>query len=416
MAWGTRRERARRSSTRSSSPPIGSSSSIRPLGPAASAAVAEAPAAGELRVLHAIDSLRTGGAQILLAGLLEELADGAVESHVLVTSARGADAELVEAIRARSASLSMIDSRRLADPRLLRQAFGQIRTLRPDVIHSHLIDANVVTRLAAFPNRIPHLTTIHIPPYPLADSGRARTMADGVTARLSTKLVAVSRHAGDAYARSFHLKPERIDVVANAALPRPPGPGFERAQTRAALGADEDTPLIACLSRLEPHKGIADLVAAAAELRDRGRTVRVVVAGSGSEEENLRRRVADAGLGGGFELLGRREDVGELLAAADVFCLPSHHEGSPISVIEAMLAGLPCVATEVGGLPEMLAGGCGLLVQPGDSSALADALERGVSDRSLAAELGSSGKLAAEHTFTPAAMASRYRDIYGQLT
>jgi glycosyltransferase involved in cell wall biosynthesis len=380
------------------------------------AAMPEHPSGGPLRVLHAVDSLRMGGAQILIAGLLEELAhDPRLESHVLVTSARGAEDHLVDAVAERSATLTMIDSSRLADPSLIRQVFARVRQLRPGLIHSHLIDANVVTRLAALPLRVPHLTTIHIPPYPLADSGRARTAADGITARLSTKLVAVSRHAGDAYARAFRLDPGRIDVVANAALPRPPAAGFDRAKARASLGVGADTPLVLCLSRLEPHKGIADLIAAAAVLRDRGRAVRVVVAGAGPSEPELRRRVEEAGLEGGFELLGRREDVGELLAAADAFCLPSHHEGSPISLIEAMHAGLPCIGTEVGGVPELLAGERGLVVEPGVPIALADALDRVLGDPALAARLGDSGARAAASTYTPVAMAARYRSIYEQL-
>ena len=372
---------------------------------------------GPIRVLHAIDSLRVGGAQLLLGGLLDELArDPSVESHLLVAGSRGTDPELLETMASRTVSLRLVDSRRLADPHLLGAVFAELRRIRPAVVHSHLIDANVTTRVGARSHRIPHLATIHIPPFPLADSGRARTLADGLTARLSTRLVAVSEHAADAYARAFRLRRSRISVVPNAAIARPARPEFDREATRAELGADPGTPLIACVSRLESHKGIGDLIGATSLLRERLPAVRVVVAGSGSEAEALSTRAAAQGLNGSFGLLGNREDIGEVLAAADVFCMPSHHEGSPISLIEAMHAGLPCVVTTAGGMPEMVVDGeSGVVLEPGDRVALAAALESLIRDPRRATDLGRRAARIAAETYTPRAMTARYRRIYEEL-
>jgi glycosyltransferase involved in cell wall biosynthesis len=374
---------------------------------------ADVRAAAPLRVLHAIDSLRVGGAQLLLGGLLDELqGDGSLESHLLVISGDGADDELVAQLGARAASVTMLRPRGLGDARLFRDVSSVVRRVRPKVIHSHLIDANVTTRIAARRARVPHLTTLHIPPFPLADSGRARTVADGATARLSTRLVAVSRHTADAYARAFRLRRRPIEVIPNAALGRPPAAGFDRASMRAALGAGSG-PLVACISRLEPHKGIDVMIAAASELRGRLPGIRVVVAGDGSDREHLQRRAAQLGLNGTFELLGTREDVGEILAAADAFCMPSRHEGSPISLIEAMHAGLPCAVTTAGGMPEMVVDGeSGAVAPAGDVDALARALERAI-DAGTA--MGRRAATEAAGRYTPAAMAAAYLAIYREL-
>jgi glycosyltransferase involved in cell wall biosynthesis len=372
--------------------------------------------APRIRVLHAIDSLRIGGAQLLLAGLLEGLGQqrDEFESHVVVTAASGASSDLVERVRERCASLTLIESRRLADPVLIRSVGGLVRRLRPDVIHSQLIDANVTTRLAACASGVPHVTTVQIPPFPLADSSRARTLADGATTRLSSRLVAVSDDTADGYARAFRIDRTRIEVIPNTTLPRPPADGFDRPAKRAELGALNGAPLIACVARLEPHKGIADLIEATAMWRRRVPGARVVVAGSGSAEGELRVRAAEAGLNGSFRLLGARDDVGEVLAAADAFCLPSHHEGLPVAVIEAMQAGLPCVVTSASGMAEMVGGGeAGIVVRPGAPAEIAAALERATGPEAARLAAGA-GRIAAER-YSPAAVAGRYGRIYREL-
>jgi glycosyltransferase involved in cell wall biosynthesis len=117
-----------------------------------------------------------------------------------------------------------------------------------------------------------------------------------------------------------------------------------------------------CVARLQPEKGIDELIDVAAELHALVPDARVFVAGEGPEETRLRDRVANERRGDAITLLGRRGDVGELLAAADAFCLPSRHEGVPLSLLEAMAAGLPCVATAVGGIPGLVTDGFSGLV------------------------------------------------------
>ena len=118
-----------------------------------------------------------------------------------------------------------------------------------------------------------------------------------------------------------------------------------------------------------------------------------------------------------MRLLGPRADVGEVLASADAFCLPSHHEGVPLSMLEGMEAGLPCVVTAVGGIPDVATDGVtALLVPPRAPDALAAALTRVLTDAPLAAALGSAGERLVRERYSLASVARRYAEVYGELT
>ena len=157
-------------------------------------------------------------------------------------------------------------------------------------------------------------------------------------------------------------------------------------------------------------------MAATAALSPRLPGLRVAVAGSGPEEASLRAKVESAGLSGSFTLLGSRSDVGALLAAADAFCLPSRHEGLPISLLEAMQAGLACVATRVGGVPGMIADGVeGLLVEPDDPEELAAALGRVLGDADAGGAMGARARELVRERYDVAAAAAAYADIYDEL-
>jgi glycosyltransferase involved in cell wall biosynthesis len=364
-------------------------------------------------VLHAIDVLAMGGAQALLLTLLRELGvSGRAESTVCAMTSRWADPELVSAIRASGAQLEYAE-RGIGDPRLPFAIAGIARASRADVVHSHLSVANVGSRLAARLIRRPHVTTVHTMPGPLIEDSRARARADGLTARLSKVLVAPSVELADAYSAAFRVPRSRFRVIANAPSAAPPENGFDREGLRAQLGAGTGF-LVVCVARLQREKGIDDLVEAAALLRDRVPGLRIAVAGDGPEDERFQQAISASGAP--VTLLGHRGDIGSLLAAADAFVLPSRHEGLPISLLEAMAAGLPSVATAVGGIPSLVDnGGSGLLVPASDPPALAAALERLAGDGDLARRLGDEARRVVERDHSPAAVAGDYAAIYEEL-
>lgn len=304
----------------------------------------------------------------------------------------------------------------LYDPRTPFALARGIASHRIQVVHSHLSTANIASRAAAVSLLRPHMTTVHTIPGPTAEDSRSRALVDGWSAWLSRRLVAPSPEIADAYMRAFHLPKARMRVIPNAPAASAPGRGFDREAVRRELIGPDGTHLVVAVARLQPEKGIDDLVGAASLLRDRLPGLRIVVAGSGPEEAFLQDRIASEGLAGTFELLGTRSDVGALLAAADAFCLPSRHEGLPISLLEAMDAGLPCVATRVGGIPGLVTDGVdGVLVEPSDRTALASALEDVLGDPLLAARLGSRGRRLVGERYGLATVAGAYADLYDEL-
>lgn len=369
-------------------------------------------------MLHVADHLAAGGAERMLAGLVRELdVSGRARSIVCTATAARADRGLVAAVTAHSVRAVTLGRRKLYDPRLLGGLMRLARRHDVQIVHSHPGTVNGHARLAARALGLPHVTTLHTVPGPEIEDSRPTLAVDRWTAGLSDVFVAPSPTVATAYARSRGLPATRFRIVPNMpAASRPPG-GFDRVAARRALGAREpDGRIVVCLARLEPAKAIDDLVRAAALVRRWVPGVRVVVAGAGPEQRALRALVAELGLGETVALVGHRDDVGELLAAADAFCLPSRHEGLPVSVLEAMDAGLPCVVTSVGGLPDLVRDGrTGLLVAPGAVDDLAAALRRVVSDPHLAGRLGAAAQAIVARHHGPGVAAAGYGDIYDEL-
>ena len=202
---------------------------------------------------------------------------------------------------------------------------------------------------------------------------RATLLQHRVLSRRVGRYVCVSRFVADACIAHVGWPPARVSVVHNGIDPAPWARG-DAAAGRAALGGG-DGPVALTLARLDAQKGLEVLVEAAALTPG----VQFAIAGDGPEGPALERQIERLGLGGRVRLLGRREDAPDLLAGCDLFVLPSRFEGLPVSVVEAMAASRPVVASAIGGTDEaVVEGETGLLVPAGDAAALAG---RGRADR-----------------------------------
>jgi len=205
---------------------------------------------------------------------------------------------------------------------------------------------------------------------------------------------------------------DRIRVVPSGIDLEPFQAPCDRAALRARLGIDVGTFLVLNVAALAPHKSQETLLEAAALLRGRVAGLRVWIAGEGPERRALEARLAGTGAGGAVRLLGFREDVADLLRAADLFCISSWLEGLGTSILDAMAAGLPVVATRVGGIPEVVADGeTGLLVEPRSPALLAEAIASLAGDPSRRAGMGARAKEVVR-AFSADRTAERTRALY----
>jgi glycosyltransferase involved in cell wall biosynthesis len=286
---------------------------------------------------------------------------------------------------------------------------GLLSSLGPDLVHMHSLRAALFGVLAARFQRRPTAITVHIPA--LVEHGRGfRRSAYHLVERLlwarADQMIFVS-----ARLRALSGAPSEKSVVIENGVPLSPSDvGDDRSSIRRSLGVPEGGCVVLCVARLEPQKGI-DLLLEAARLFTAGLN-RLWLVGEGSERSRLESRAKDLGLEDHALFLGARRDVPRLLRAADVFVLPSRYEGSSMALLEAMAAGLPCVATDVGDAALVL-NGAGRVVPPGDSAALGQAMGDLIANPGLRVHLGEAARRAAE-AFSDVRMTSRTLEAYDQ--
>lgn len=228
----------------------------------------------------------------------------------------------------------------------------------------------------------------------------------GATHRRAAHVIAVSE-AIAAGLRREAVSPRKISVIRNAVRPvAVPRTGAGQAQVKRP-------PTVGVVARLVPEKGLDVLLDAMPALRRHVPDVRVVVAGDGPLRSALEARARHLRLDGAIDFLGPRDDVPRLFGELDVLAVPSRAEGTPLTIVEAMWAGVPLVATTAGGIPEQLRDGVdALLVHPGDASGLAAALARVLTERGLAWRLVRSARARAEERYAYDGMVATIRARY----
>ena len=287
-----------------------------------------------------------------------------------------------------------------------------------DVIHAHMLvpDGWAAARIGAEVG-LPVLATVHradVLDVPGRGEGSRRRVVEAITA--IDQIASVSAAIGEA--TSALAEPRRpIAVVPNGADARAfrPRSPEEVAAIRAELGLPVDEPVISYVGKLVPRKGVDHLVEALGLLAGRGVRFTVVAAGMGEMRPALERRAAELGIADRIRFVGKvpHETVPMVMAAGDVFVLPSLSEGLPTVVCEAMACGLPVVATAVDGTPEIVRDGeTGLLVPPRAPEPLAEALGRIVGDPELAAGMGRRAHEIAMETYTWDANAAMTEALY----
>jgi glycosyltransferase involved in cell wall biosynthesis len=267
-----------------------------------------------------------------------------------------------------------LDARSSWDPLWIARLRGMIREGDYDVVHIHSPLVAVGARLAvrSLPPR--SRPRIVVTEHNLWSSHAPLTrLADRLTAGRAETHLAVSAAVRDSLPPSIRRRTRVLRYGVDAAeLRREAGP---RAEQRRLLGIADDEILIGTVANLRATKGYPDLLQAAREVVDRVPKVRFVAVGRGPMEDELRARHHELGLGAHFTFLGYRPDAVRLMSAFDVFCLASHYEGLPIALMEALALGLPVVATDVGGVGELVTDGKDALLVPAREPAqLAEAL------------------------------------------
>jgi len=364
-----------------------------------------------------------GGGEVQLLHMLEGAIAEGMDVHLIGPPASG----IASAARERGALVTEIELR----PASLATSFPRVRRtldeLEPQIVQGTGFLTNQLARAAA-PAGAKVVSTVHVEPgASLHDGGSkaglaVRELADRVTRPRADAVVAVS-HAIAESLIAHGTSADRLLVIHNGvdveALARQaahdplPEPVRELARSRVTL--------VGVLSRLEPVKGVADFVRAAALVpvsagTDPERPARFVIAGSGSQAQHIRELRAELGLDDRVLVVEQTPSAAALLGVCDIVVVPSLSEGFGIVAAEAMALGKPVVATAVGGLPEVVEDGVtGVLVPAADPKALAGAIEALLRDPSRAAAYGTAGRARAEERFAVTRMVAGYLDLYEEL-
>lgn len=341
------------------------------------------------RILYMITRAEHGGAQTHLLSLLDGFRD-----QYEVEVAVGDEGFLTRACREKGIPIHVIRSLQreinpVADSRALVETIRLIRQLRPDLIHAHTSKAGMIGRLAARLCGVQSVYTVHMWPFgnEVPVSWRLfGPIVERVSARWTQRLITVSRKGAET-GRQYRIAEQSKIIPVQNGIPDCPG--------RANFA--NRVPIIAMVARFSPFKDHETLVRAFAQIES---LARLMLIGDGQTRSAVENLVSQLGIGDRVDFMGDRADVPELLANADVFVLASKFEHLPISILEAMRAGLPVIASDVGGIQEaVIHAETGFAVPPRSVPALAGVLSSLIGDAGLRARMGRAGRVRFETLF-----------------
>jgi glycosyltransferase involved in cell wall biosynthesis len=365
------------------------------------------------RVLHVLANLGAGGAERMAVHIVLGLNRQRFEPAIVAYSGRyGSDLE--QQLDAAGVKTWFLGKGSGFDWRTYYRLHRVFKEFRPDIVHTHVhVMRYAFPSLAYFKPRLMVHTVNNIAEREIEP--RARWL-QRLAYRRGVIPVAVAREVANSMQRLYGIGNSRVvwnciptDLYAS--------PQTSRQAWRVKQGFSEEDILFVCVARFAPQKNHALLINAFAKGPASDPKAHLVLAGQGVLRAQLQERVNQLGLTGRVHFLGLRTDIPDVLGAADIFALGSDYEGNPLSVIEAMAAGLPIVSTAAGGVPELLQNGKqGFIVQPGQGKQLSEAMMTLLKDPGLRRTMGAAAAARAKEKFDVSAMVRAYEELYDEIS
>lgn len=287
-----------------------------------------------------------------------------------------------------------------------------------NLLHIHDARSGILGRLVAKSLRIPVVYTVHLPPYYYAAGLRrwVYQLIERLLNRWFTDRIIYVSHRVYQEALRLNITPrDRSMVIENGIDLYPYNKTIDRKAVRKALSTPEDATVFCFVGRLTEQKGLDVLLRAVAEIRNQRTCFRLWIIGDGPLRGELEHYASEQNLVPTVQFLGFKDNVPMLLKASDVFVLPSRYEAMPISLLEAMASGLPCVVTDVGDNAELVEDGVtGIVVPPNDPDALAIALEKMLFNSEIRRLMGEAARRKAQE-YSIEQMVTRITSVYEEL-
>lgn len=368
-----------------------------------------------MRVVQIIDNLDWGGAQKMMSLLARELVARQVKVVAIGLDGDDDGAHYKKVLLDYGIDVLPVTGKYLLDLKRITTLIHLMRQGEIDLIQTHLSYANILGVLAGRLAGLPVVVTLH-------STGVDRRYYHPVRYRLETlalrcigcRVVAVGHTVAKTQQMRMGSK-KRITVIPNAMTVFPEMPSLERDKFRLALIGRSDGSILISVGRLSPDKGYADMLTAFAMTLQSHPSASLVIVGEGLLADELKLQASSLGIEKNVFFLGARDDVPLLLKASDMYVSASYREGMSMSLLEAMAASLPTVATSVGDAPRMFDEGTGILIQPGNPSELAEAIHSLLVDPTRMHKMGSEACKRVVAEYGLASWVSAYINLYREM-
>jgi glycosyltransferase involved in cell wall biosynthesis len=363
-----------------------------------------------VKVLQLISSGGYYGAENMLLNLCASQEQSGCQNSLLIFyNVHVPNVEFYERARRRGLSVRMVHCNGRADWRAVRQIEEYIQEDGVDLVHTHGYKADLYGYLAAWRCHKPVVATCHNWVGGTAALGIYNHL-DRMVLKKFNALVAVSDAVGHRL-HAFGVPTEKIKTIANGIDVT----AFERAQPLPLLKAEGNT-VVGVVARLDLQKGFEYLLHAARELCKTFHDLKIVIVGEGPDRNAIEEMIQQYGLQSSVVLAGQQSNMPAVYAAMDMFVLPSLNEGLPMTVLEAMAASKPVIATRVGAIPSVIKDGeNGLLVNAKDPEGLQNAIASLLSDPERSRRMGDQAHAWVSQNYTSEAMALKYREMYEEV-
>ncbi len=362
-----------------------------------------------VKVLHLVEDLKTGGAERVIADIALGLSRKRFNPAVWCISAGG---DIARELLSKKMEVRIPGISNYHNPFRIISLARLLGKEKPDIVHTHGYFASVIGRLAArLAGRSILITHVHSTHW---EYKKRHLRMERFLSRFTRRIVCCSRAVENFVVGQEGIHPSKTAVVYN-------GVDEERfsgipngSRVRARLGIRPESPVVGTVSSLTAHKGHAYFLRAATKILNAFAETKFLIVGDGPLRPLLEAQAEEDHIKPAVMFLGLRKDIPDLLSAMDVFVLPSSgREGLGIAAIEAMAAEKPVVATNIGGIPEVVRNGMtGLLAPPKNEEALAEAVIQLLKNPEMARHMGKQGKLRVKEKFTLKKMVQEMEKIY----